>query len=135
MAPLESALLAIVIQMGKMNQPFTINEGLQLVNSMIKPGSNVKKKVVSYLKSRGKYKIDGTSTTSPGNLLGVGYSNGFCKHYKHQLVSKRGVQFGHNRSEWCKHNNFKIMYDLVYESTEIAGVAEKLPQLEVKNSW
>ena len=59
---------------------------------MIKPGSNVEKKVVLYLKSRGQYdKIDGTSTKSPGNLLGVGYWHGFCKRYKHQLVSKRGV--------------------------------------------
>ena len=133
MAPLESALLEIVIQMGKMNQPLTVNEGLQLANSMIKPGSNVEKKVLSYLKSRGQYKIDGTSTKSPGNLLGVGYWHGFRKRYKHQLVSKRGVQFGHNRSEWCKYNNFKIMYDLVYESMEIAGVAEKLPQPEWQN--
>ena len=44
MDPLESALLEIVIQMGKMNQPLTVNEGLQLANSMIKPGSNVEKK-------------------------------------------------------------------------------------------
>ena len=54
---------------------------------------------MSYLKSRGQYKIDGTSTMSPGNLLGVGYWHGFRKRYKHQLVSKRSVQFGHNRSE------------------------------------
>ena len=133
MAPLEPALLEIVIQMGKMNQPLTVNEGLQLANSMIKPGSNIEKNVISYLKLRGQYKIDGSSTKSPGNLLGVGYWRGFSRRYKHQLVSKRGVQFGHNRSEWCKYTNFKIMYDLVYESMEIAGVAEKLPQPEWQN--
>ena len=43
MAPLESALLEIAIQIGKMNQPLTVNEGLQLANSMIKPGSNTEK--------------------------------------------------------------------------------------------
>ena len=43
MASLESEFLEIVIQMGKMNQPLTVNEGLQLANSMIKPGSNTEK--------------------------------------------------------------------------------------------
>ena len=128
MAPLESALLEIVIQMGEMNQPLTVNEGLQLANSTIKPGSNVEKNVVSYLKARGQDKIDGASTKSPDNLLGVGYWQGFHRRYKHLLVSKCGVQFGHNRNEWCKYNNFKIMYALVYETMEIAGVAEELPE-------
>ena len=89
--------------------------------------------MILYLKLRGQYKIDGSSTKSPGNLLGVGYWHGFCRHYKHQLVSKCGVQFGHNRSEWRKYNNFKIMYDLVYESIEIAGVTEKLLEAEWQN--
>ena len=40
---LESVLLEIVIQMGKMTQPLAVNEILQLANSMIKPGSNVAK--------------------------------------------------------------------------------------------
>ena len=43
MAPLESALLEIAIQIGKMNQPLTVNEGLQLANPMIKAGSNIEK--------------------------------------------------------------------------------------------
>ena len=82
--------------------------------------------MVPYLKSRDQYKIDGSSTKSPGNLFDLGYWHGFCRRYRHQLISKRGVQFGHNRSEWCKYNYFKIMYDLVYESMKIAGVTEKL---------
>ena len=77
MAPLEPALLEIVIQRSKMNQPLTVTEGLQLANSMIKPGSNVEKNVKSYLKSRGQYTLNGTSTKSPGDLLGVGYWDGF----------------------------------------------------------
>ena len=43
MTPLEPALLEIVIQRSKMNQPITVDEGLQLSNSMVKPGSNVEK--------------------------------------------------------------------------------------------
>ena len=86
MAPLESALLEIEIQMGKMNQHLIVNKSLQLANSIIKPGSNIEKDVVSYLKSRGQYKIDGSSTKSPGNSLGVGYWHGFRRSDKHQLV-------------------------------------------------
>ena len=43
MAPLEPAFLEIVIQRGKMNQPLIVNEGLQLANSIIKLGFEVKK--------------------------------------------------------------------------------------------
>ena len=62
MAPLEPALLEIVIQRSKMNQPLTVNEGLQLANSMIKPGSNVEKNENLFLKSHGQYTLYGTST-------------------------------------------------------------------------
>ena len=73
MAQIEPALLQILIQKGKMNQPLTVDEGLQLANSMIKPNSDIEKKVTSYLKGRNQYSIEGTSTKNPGNLLGAGY--------------------------------------------------------------
>ena len=66
-------------------------------------------------------------------LLGSGYWRGFRKRYHHRLVSKKGVQFGHNRSEWCKFENFEKMYDLVYEAMEVAKVAKKLPEPEWQN--
>ena len=133
MATVEPALLQIVIQKGKMNQPLTVQEGLQLANSMIKPASETERNVIEYLKARNQYSIDGTSTKSPGNLLGSGYWAGFRRWYGHLLVSKKGVQFGHNRSEWCKDDNFKRMYDLVYEAMHVAGVAEKLTVPEWQN--
>ena len=43
--------------------------------------------------------MDGSRTKNPGNLLGIGYWNGFRRRYQHKLVSKKGVQFGHNRSD------------------------------------
>ena len=52
MSPLESVLLENIIQRGKMNQSLAVDEGLQLANSVIKPGSEVKN-VVLYLKSWG----------------------------------------------------------------------------------
>ena len=77
MSTAEPALLEIVIQRGKMNQPLTVQEGLQLANSMIKPGSVTERNVIEYLKKRNQYSIDVTSTKSPGNLLGSGYWAGF----------------------------------------------------------
>jgi len=134
MSPLEPALLEIVLQKGQMNQPLTVEEGLQLANSMIQPGYQIETNVISYLKSRGQYYVKGSNTKSPGSLLGSGYWRGFRRRHNHRLVSKRGVQFGHNRSEWCKYDNFKVMYDLVYEAMEIAGVVEKLKESEWQNS-
>ena len=44
MTTVEPALVEIVIQRGQMNQPLTVDEGLQLANSMIKPGSLTEKR-------------------------------------------------------------------------------------------
>ena len=72
MSTVEPALLQIAIQRGKMNQPLTVQEGLQLANSMIKLGSVTERKVIKYLKTQNQYSIDRSSTKSPGNLLGSG---------------------------------------------------------------
>ena len=66
-------------------------------------------------------------------LLGPGYWRGVRARYHHRLVSKKGVQFGRNRSEWCKFENYEKMYNLVYKSMEIAKVAKKLPEPEWQN--
>ena len=114
MPPLEPDLLEIVLQKGQMNQSLTVGEGLQLANSMIKSGSEVEKKVIAYLQSRKQHAgPDGSTTRIPGSLLGSGYWAGFRRRHRHLLVSKRGVQFGHNRSEWCKYENLKTIYGLV----------------------
>ena len=77
MAKLEPAILEIALQQGKMNQPLTVEEGLYLSNSLIKPGSKTEAAVISYLKRRGQYSTMGTSTKSTCMLLGTGYWAGF----------------------------------------------------------
>ena len=91
MAPLEPALLEIVIQKSKMNQPLTVDNALQLANSMIKPGSEVEANIVSYLKSRGQYSMKGSTTKSPGSLLGAGYWAGFRRRHKDVLLYQNMV--------------------------------------------
>ena len=110
MAPLEPAILEIAIQKGLMNQPLTVTEGLHLCISLIKKGSSVERDVISFQKRRGQFNLAGSSTRNPGCLLGTGYWYGFRKRYAHKLVSRRGVQFGHNRSNWYKYDNFHNMY-------------------------
>ena len=126
MEALEPAILEIAIQRGRMNQPLTVAEGLQLANSLIKRGSRIEADVIDYLQKRNQLSKDGSSTRVPGNLLGPGYWSGFRKRHKDKLVSQQGVQFGHNRSEWCSYKIFEKMYDLVYEAMELAGVAKKI---------
>ena len=134
MTPLEPIILEIALQRGRMNQPLSVEEGLHLSNSLIKPGSKIEEDVISYLKKQGQYSTTGArKTKSPGMLLGPGYWRGFRARYYHQLIPKKGLQFGHNRNEWCKNKNFVKMYDLVYEAMEIAKVAKKLPEPEWQN--
>ena len=91
MSYLEPVLLQIVIQRGKMNQPLTVTEGLQLANSMIKVGSVTEKSIISYLKTRNQYSTDGSATKIPGNMLGTGYWKGFLPRYAHELVSNSDI--------------------------------------------
>jgi len=133
MEALEPAILEIAIQRGRMNQPLTVTEGLQLANSLIKKGSKTEADVMMYLRKRGQLTTVGSSTKIPSNLLGPGYWTGFRKRHKDKLVSQRGVQFGHNRSEWCSYKNFDTMYNLVYEAMAQAGVAKKLPVKQWQN--
>ena len=104
---LEPSILEIALQWGKMNQTLTVEEGLYLSNSLIKPGSKTGADMISYLKRRGQYFNIETSTESTGMLFGTGYWARFCQCHNHLLVLKRGIQFGLNRSEWCKYCNFQ----------------------------
>ena len=133
MEAIEPAILQIAIQRGRMNQPLTVAEGLQLSNSLIKKGSKLENDVKMYLNKREQLSTIGSSTKVPGNLLGPGYWSGFRRRHKDKLISHRGVQFGHNCSEWCNYDNFKWMYSLVYEAMEPAGVVTKLPVEEWQN--
>jgi hypothetical protein len=135
MAPLEPVILERSIQKVLMNQPFTVTEGLHLCNSLIKKGSSVERGVISYQKRRGQFTLNGSSTRNPGCLLGTGYWYRFRKRYEHKLVFRRGVQFGHNRSEWCKYDNFHNMYEPIYAAMEFAGVASKLEVPEWQNEF
>ena len=46
MVPLEPIILEIALQKGRMNQPLTVEEGLHLLNSLIKPGSKIEEDVI-----------------------------------------------------------------------------------------
>ena len=51
MEAIEPAIIQIAIQQGRMNQPLTVAEGLQLSNSLIKKGSKLENDVKMYVVS------------------------------------------------------------------------------------
>ena len=77
MEALEPAILDIAIQQGRMNQPLTVTEGLQLANSLIKKGSKTEADVMRYLRKRGQLTTVRSSTKILLHLLGPGYWTGF----------------------------------------------------------
>ena len=133
MEALEAAILEIAIQGGRMNQPLTVAEGLQLSNSLLKKALKIEADLIMYLKKWGQFTTVRSSTKIPGNLLGPGYWARFRKSHKDKLVSQRCVQFRHNPSKWCNYENFDRIYNLVYEAMERAGVARRLPVKEWQN--
>ena len=54
MASLEPIILEIALQKGRMNQPLTVEEGLHLSNSLIKPSSKIEEDVILNLTKRGQ---------------------------------------------------------------------------------
>ena len=62
MVPLEPLILEIALQKRRINQSLTVEEGLYLSNSLIKPGSKSEKDVISYLSKRREYSSSGSTT-------------------------------------------------------------------------
>ena len=72
-----------------------------------------------------------TSTGEPepaGAVLGHGYWNGFMKRHREVIRSKRSIKFEAKRAEWCTYNNFRTMYDEIYEQMANRGIACKVNQ-------
>ena len=120
MAHLEPVLVELCIQLGCARQPLKCKNFIPLANSLIK-GALTEKEIIQF-----KAHYSHGDKNAESAQLGKGYYRGFMKRNEHRLMSKRGVKFASNRSEWSTYQNFRIMYDGVYDEMVAAGVAEHL---------
>ena len=66
-------------------------------------------------------KEDHSTTTH----LGIKYWRNFLKRQP-QIASKKAVRFNSNHDDWCTHQRFLAIYEMVYSAVVKSGVAIKL---------
>ncbi|KAL3804780.1 hypothetical protein ACHAW5_001887 [Stephanodiscus triporus] len=116
----ESALVHICIQMGKIRQPLSCTEAITLMNDMIE-NTNTKQKLIEFQQCR---KL-GTDDFVKGRVT-TGWWRGFLRRHEDKLVTKRGEKFALNRSDWTTLPNIKQMYEVIYDEMVDANVAVSL---------
>ena len=122
MLSLEPTLVTLIIQMSRIRQCLSPSDGLQLANSLVKPGSPVEDAIIEFKKRYGHP----NTNDCRGGLLGPKYWQGFMKRNGHQLTSKRGQKYSMDRTQWTTYQNFHQMYCNVYDEMVTSGVAIKL---------
>ena len=61
-------------------------------------------------------------------LLGKAWYNNFMSHHQDILQKDKACTKDINCQEWVTYKNFRNMYESVYETMCLAGVAKKLPE-------
>ncbi len=91
--------MAIYIQMGMIQQPLSVREGVELMNSLIN-GTHFQKEVAEFQMEQ---KLD-QDVFSYGEV-GKGLWRGFLKCNGHRIVTQRGEKFAVDRLDWTTFNN------------------------------
>mmetsp|Transcript_31728 Transcript_31728/g.67253 ORF Transcript_31728/g.67253 Transcript_31728/m.67253 type:complete len:115 (+) Transcript_31728:309-653(+) len=104
--------------MGKIRQPLSVKEGIELMNSLI-VGTNMQKNVVNFQMER-------NLCSDEYGRVGKGWWRGFLRRNGHRIVTQRGEKFAVHRSDWTTFDNIKQMYDVIYDEMVDAKIAEKI---------
>ena len=116
----EAALVVIAIQMGKIRQPLTCEEGIGLMNDLIK-NTSLQDAVREFQMARRLCVQESTYGT-----VGKCWWKAFKRRNADKVVSKRGEKFACCRGEWTKKSNLAQMYDVIYDEMVDARIAIKL---------
>jgi hypothetical protein len=120
MADVEPYLVALIEQLGRMRVPITVQEGLELANSVI-DGTSIRVSVDAWREKHcAGYRV------AKIKKLGMGYWRGFMRRNGHLVFAKKAVKFDAKRAVWCTYPNFKQMYDMMYKEMATASIATKL---------
>ena len=120
MAPYEDYFVDVIIKLSRCRHSISPNEGLMLINSLIK-GTEIENKVKEW-----KIKHACVSDTSNADgKLGATYWKNFTKRHGHRIVSKKGEKFELDRQNWCTCANFHLMHNNTGEEMISAGIAEE----------
>lgn len=120
LAEIDRLVLPIVIGMGRIHQPMSSPEIIELANSLI-DGTVHQDCLILW-----KQKSHGYQSAEDIGKVGVGYFRGFMKRYGDIVAAKTPRRFASDRSEWMHRENLLQMYRCIYDVFCDAGTARKL---------
>jgi len=118
-ASAEMALVEICIQMGRIRQPLTGPQGVQVFNDLIS-GTPLEESLLDYQQLRCP------ESTALGSC-GTNWWKGFKKRHADKIVTKKGERFASCRADWTKKSNIAQMYDVIYDVMVEACISSKQP--------
>ena len=126
MVHIESYFLDVILQLAVMRQPVIPTIALKIINSMIKD-TTIEAQIVEWMKKilPSTCESDDKEDNSTTTYHDMKYWRNFLKRHP-QIASKKAVCFNSNHDDWCTHQNFLSMYEMVYCATVKSGVTRKL---------
>lgn len=117
-APVEPLLVEMAIKCNSMGNGLGRMQMVRLANSLIE-GSSYSAELRRHHTS---LKMKGADS----GTLGLGWYYGFLNRYGDILRSKSPTLFPNNRSKWTTYDNFKIMYNNIYDILVESNVAKEV---------
>jgi hypothetical protein len=116
----EKLVVSMILRRAAMRQPYTVQECLELANSLIDKYVTQVQLVQWKRKMLGRnFKEDNAGS------VGLKWWRNFVRRNKCHLSIRKAVRFDMKRNEWCKSDNFIQIYDVIYENLAEKGLAEK----------
>ena len=119
LAEAEEALVQICIQMGKIRQPLNVNEGVKLMNDLIKD-THFEEMVAFFQCIR---RLGKEEKGFKYGQVTKGWWRGFLRRHGDRIVTKRGEKFAQSRDDWTKYPPVFQMYRVIYDEMVDAGIA------------
>ena len=131
MSSIEPYIVELITQLSRMRSPINVTTGLHFANSLIActplMDDILKWKLKHNVHARRQQLDDFTAA----GQLGKDYWAGFLKRNGHKIKCKKAVnKFDSKCADWCTYQNFKVMYDEVYNELVKGGIATKLADTE-----
>jgi hypothetical protein len=116
----EKLVISMTLRRAAMRQPYTVQECLELANSLIDKSVTQVQLVQWKIKMLGlNFKEDNAGR------VGLKWWRNFVRRNKCHLSIGKAVRSDMKSNEWCKSENFSQMYDVIYEKLAEKGLAEK----------
>jgi hypothetical protein len=109
-----------------MRCPYTAIECIELFNSLI-ADSVTQLELVKWKKEV----LDKKNREERAHKVGYKWWHNFVRRHKVHLRIGKVVHFNTKKNEWCKKENFKTMYDFIYNTLDDCRVTDEWDEAQM----